>query len=199
MKTLITSVILFASITAFLAFTPFPAPPAQWKVDKAHSAITFSIKHFFTPVNGRFHDFDGDFIFDPENLDASKVDFTIQVNSVDTEEAKRDKHLQSPDFFNAGQYPTMRFVSTRFKKKGKDSYVAYGNLTIRDKTKEIELPFNVLGVADHPMMKGSKVMGLQAEAKINRNDFGVGTGDWAATMVVGDEVNIQIALEAVTQ
>lgn len=199
MKTIIKSFVVLSIFAATIAFTTVTAPLAEWEVDKPHSAITFSIKHFFTPVNGRFHNFDGDFIFDPENLDASKVDFTVQVNSVDTENEKRDKHLQSADFFNAEKYPKMRFVSTRFKKKGKNSYVAYGDLTIRNKTREVELPFKVLGVADHPMMKGAKVMGITAETTINRNDFGVGTGDWAATMVVGGEVDIQIALEATSK
>lgn len=123
MKTIIKSFAILSVFAATMAFTTVTAPPAEWKVDKPHSAITFSIKHFFTPVNGRFHDFDGDFIFDPENLAASKVDFTVQVNSVDTENEKRDKHLQSADFFNAEKYSTMRFVSTRFKKKGKNSYI----------------------------------------------------------------------------
>lgn len=181
---------------AFSAFTFLPAKP--WKVDKAHSAVTFSINHLFTPVEGRFDQFDGRFVFDPENLSESEADFTIKVSSVNTQQQKRDTHLQSADFFNAAEYPEMRFQSTRFKKK-KGEYVVYGNLTIREVTKEIALPFKVLGVGPHPMMEGAQVMGIQAETTLLRSDFGVGTGSWAATMVVGDEVNVKINLEATTK
>ena len=89
----------------------------------------------------------------------------------------------------------MRFVSSRFEKKDGQNYVAYGKLTMRDVTKDIALPFTVLGTMQHPMMKGTTVMGIQAETTLNRNDDGVGTGSWAATMVVGNEVDIKITME----
>ena len=185
-----------AIAAALFSFTLLLAPAKHWKVDKAHSAITFSVNHLFTPVEGRFQKFDDEFLFDPENLQESKASFSIDVTSVNTQESKRDKHLQSPDFFDAGKYPAIKFASTRFEKKNGNSYVAYGKLTIKDVTKDIELPFKVLGTADHPMMKGTKVMSIQSELSLNRNDYGVGTGSWAATMVVGDEVNVKITLEA---
>lgn len=174
-------------------------PAKQWKVDKAHSAITFSVNHLFTPVEGRFQQFDDEFLFNPDNLQESKANFSIDVASVNTQESKRDKHLQSADFFDAKKFPEMKFTSTRFEKKGDNNYVAYGKLTIKDVTKDIALPFKVLGTANHPMMKGTKVMSISAETTINRNDYGVGTGSWAATMVVGDEVNVKIILEATSK
>ncbi len=184
-----------AIVAALFSFTYLLAPPTQWKVDKAHTSVGFSINHFFTPVQGAFQKFDGDIKFDPDNLSQSKVIFTVEVASVSTQDAKRDKHLQSGDFFDAKQFPQMKFASSHFEKKGENDYVAYGKLTIKDVTKEIALPFKVLGVADHPMMKGSKMIGISAETSINRNEYGVGTGSWAATMVVGDNVNIKITLE----
>ncbi len=186
----------FISAVIFTLFA-FSAGLAQnWKVDKAHSTVSFSVNHFFTPVNGRFDQYEGTFLFDPENLSESKADFTIKVASVKTQDTKRDNHLQSGDFFDAEKYPDIHFASARIEKKDGQNYIAHGKLTIRDVTNEIALPFTVLGVTDHPMMKGTTVMGIQAEAKLNRNDYGVGSGSWAATMVVGDEVNIKIILEA---
>lgn len=185
-------------VASLFSFTLYMAPAKPWMVDKDHSVISFSIKHFFTPVEGRFDNYEGEFIFDPEDLENSRAHFTIDVAGVNTQNQKRDNHLQSEDFFNASKFPKMTFKSTRFKKKGK-SYVMYGKLTIKDVTKEIALPFDVLGVTDHPMMKGAKVMGIQAETTLKRNDFGVGTGSWAATMVVGDDVNVRINLEATSK
>ena len=185
----------FISTVIFSLFA-FSADSVQnWKVDKAHSTVSFSIKHFFTPVNGRFDEYEGTFLFDQDNLSESKADFTIKVASVNTQDIKRDNHLQSGDFFDAKKYPVIHFVSSSFEKKDGQNYVAHGKLTIRDVTNEIALPFTILGVTEHPMMKGTTVMGIQAEAKLNRNDYGVGSGNWAATMVVGDEVNIKIILE----
>ena len=112
-----------------------------------------------------------------------------------TDNEKRDNHLQSKDFFNAKDFPIIRFASTRIEKKGDSEYIAHGNLTIRDQTKTVALPFRVTGQMEHPMMKGTMILGLEFETTLNRTDFGVGTGDWAATMVVGDEVRVRIPLE----
>ena len=195
MKKIFDLILSFAVAILLFSFTVSMAPAKQWDVDKAHSAVTFSVNHLFTPVEGRFQEFDGEFLFDPDNLQGSKANFSINVKSVNTQEAKRDKHLQSADFFNAEEYPRMTFASSRFKKLKGNNYLAYGKLTIKDVSKDIELPFKVLGTADHPMMKGTKVMSMQSDISINRNDYGVGTGSWAATMVVGDQVNIRIILE----
>lgn len=89
----------------------------------------------------------------------------------------------------------MTFKSTKIEKKSEKEYLVYGKLTIKDKTKDIVLPFKVTGEMEHPMMKGTVILGLTTNLKINRNDYGVGTGDWAATMVVGDEVDINIHME----
>ena len=169
---------------------------AAWEVDLAHSSVSFEINHFFTPVRGTFDDFKGSLLFDQEDLEGSRADFTIQVESVNTKNEKRDKHLQSEDFFSAKKYPIMRFVSTSFTSKGNKQFEATGQLTIRDVTKDLTLPFEVLGVQDHPMKKGHVLTGMRAEALLNRTDFGVGTGSWAATAVVGDKVKITILLEA---
>lgn len=166
-----------------------------WELDKAHSTIQFSITHFFTPVNGRFEDYKTDITFDPNDLQNSSIDVEIPVSSINTQNQKRDDHLRSEDFFNTKKWSSITFKSGEIRKTGNNKFVAVGDLTIRDVTKEIELPFTLLGVMDHPMMEGTKVAGITASTSINRTDFGVGVGDWAATMVVGDEVKIDLNLE----
>ena len=174
----------------------YASKAAAWEVDLAHSSISFEINHFFTPVRGTFDDFKGTLLFDAKDLEGSRADFTIQVKSVNTRNEKRDGHLQSGDFFDAEKYPIIRFVATSFTSKSDDQFVAEGQLTIRDVTKDFSLPFEVLGVQDHPMKKGHVLTGIRAEASLSRTDYGVGTGNWAATAVVGNEVNFTILLEA---
>lgn len=188
--------ISIAAIVALISVFSLNAQNANtWKIDKAHTSVNFSISHFFSTVNGRFNDFDGTFLFDPANLKGSKADFTISVKSVNTDVKKRDDHLQSGDFFDAEKYPNIKFQSTKFEKKSGNNYIVYGNLTIKNTTKMIKLPFKVLGEVEHPMMKGTLVLSLASEIKIKRNDYGVGTGNWAATAVVGNDVDIKINME----
>ncbi len=183
----------FIALIAVFSFKLLLAP--NWTVDKAHSSISFEIAHFFTPVKGNFKDFKGTLAFDPNDLAGSKVDFTVNITSVNTGEKKRDTHLQSKDFFNAKKWPTMKFTSSSIKKSG-NNYTAVGKLTIRDVTKNVEIPFKVLGMKDHPMKKGQLVTAIRSEFSLDRTEYGVGTGSWAATAVVGDNVDVTIVLEA---
>jgi polyisoprenoid-binding protein YceI len=166
-----------------------------WQIDRAHSAINFTINHFFTPVDGSFDDYEATVNFDPNNLEGSSIDVTIPVESVNTRNQRRDNHLKSEDFFNTAQWPNIRFVSHTIESLGDNQFVAHGELTIRDNTHSFELPFELLGVMDHPMRENTKVAGIVADAQLMRTDFGVGVGDWAATVVVGDRVNIRLNLE----
>ena len=182
-------------IGTLLSFTTTNEEAPSWSIDKSHSKIGFEVTHFFTPVEGFFNEYEGTLNFDPENLEGSSASFTVKVASVKTDSEKRDKDLQSGNFFNAAKFPEMKLVSTGFEKNN-DGYVVKGNLTIRDVTKAVEIPFNVLGIGAHPMKKGKILLAIRGGLKINRNDYGVGTGNWAATAVVGDEVMINIILEA---
>lgn len=187
------SLSLFAIILGFTSSTAQSA--TQWKLDKSHTSVNFSINHFFSAVTGKFSNFDGAFNFDPNNVAESKADFTIAVKSVNTDDSKRDKHLQSGDFFNASEFPNISFKSTKIEKKNNKEFLVHGQLTIRDKTKDVVLPLKITGEMEHPMMKGTIILGLASNLKINRTEYGVGTGSWAATMVVGDEVDINIHME----
>lgn len=167
----------------------------EWEIDSAHSAVNFTVNHFFTPVDGIFEDYDATVLFDPNDLEGSRLDVTIPVSSINTRNDRRDGHLQSEDFFNAEKWPNISFVSNSIESTGENEFVAVGELTIRDVTREFELPFTLQGVMDHPMQENTKVAGITADATLQRTDFGVGVGDWAATAVVGDEVKIKLNLE----
>lgn len=166
-----------------------------WTVDGAHSSVNFSVRHFFTPTTGKFKSFDAKVNFSPDNLEGSSVELIIDVNSVDTDNDKRDGHLQTADFFNAEKWPHITFKSTEFIDKGNGLYHVKGNLTIKDVTKEVEIPVNFLGVKENPMREGAMVGGFQLTHTIKRNDYGVGTGDYVSDAVIGNDVNIDIFVE----
>ncbi len=196
MSTRILSITLATTvITLFSAFTTTVNYSTEWEIDKAHSAINFTVNHFFTPVDGTFDDYDATVLFNPDDLENSSIDVTIPVESINTRNDRRDGHLASEDFFNAEMWPNITFVSNTIEQTGENQFVAKGELTIRDVTSDIELPFELLGIMDNPMQEGRQVAGIVAETSLMRTDYGVGVGDWAATAVVGDEVKIQLNLE----
>ncbi len=184
----------------FSAFTPVQAPTPTaaptWTLDKVHSSVNFNIRHFFSDVAGSFDTFDGQVAFDPADLAGSSVTFSVDVASVDTKNDSRDGHLQSPDFFDAASHPKMTFKSTEIK-KGKEEkvYDVTGQLTIRDVTKTVTIPVQFLGAMENPMKPSTYVGGFKTSFSLNRTEYQVGTGDWAATAVIGDEVDININLE----
>jgi polyisoprenoid-binding protein YceI len=182
-------------LTVFSVFTINAQDATMWKIDKPHTSVNFSINHFFSDVTGKFTDFEGNIHFDPNNLKGSDIKFMVSINSVNTDNEKRDQHLQSKDFFDATTYPKMSFKSTKFEKKSDKEFLIHGKLTIKDKTKDVVLPMKITGEMEHPMMKGTIILGVAIDTTINRTDYEVGTGDWAATMVVGDEVKIHIPME----
>ena len=193
MKTFASLLMAAVLIPALSAFGPMDA--TSWKMDASHSSVSFSVNHFLVPVDGRFNNFEGEVKLAKDNLLNSSASFTIDVASVDTRDEKRNKHLQSGDFFDAKKFPKMTFVSNKFEDKGNGELVVHGKLTIKDVTKDVTIPFKILGEMQHPMKKNMLVSGIQLKTTINRNDYGVGSGSWAASAVVGDEVEIKVTLE----
>jgi polyisoprenoid-binding protein YceI len=173
-----------------------------WNVDAPHTEINFSVRHFFTPVSGQFEDFEIGLAFDPDNPENSSVEVRITVASVNTGNERRDNHLRSGDWFEAETYPYITFKSSSVTQTAADQLLARGELTIKGVTQEVELPIKLLGVMDIPeqmreMLGGvTEVASFQAEAKLDRRDYGVGTGNWAMTAVVGADVEVGIAVEA---
>lgn len=186
----------FAIILAILTTSAINAQKAkEWKLDKAHASVNFSINHFFSAVTGKFSNFDGKFYLNTNNPSNSKITFTIDINSINTGNEKRDKHLQSEDFFNQKKYPKITFKSYKVKEKSDKELLVYGKLTIKDVTKDIILPMAIKGMIEHPMKKGTMVLGVAFNTKIKRSDFNIGSGKWGETLVIGDEVVISIPME----
>ena len=169
-----------------------------WNIDTSHSTVGFSVRHMvFAKVNGRFKTFSGKLELDDADFTKSKVDVTIDVNSLDTHEEKRDGHLKSADFFDAATNPTMTFTSKKAEKVGSEGYTLTGDLTIRGTTKEVTLDVEYGGRGKDPW--GGERLGFQAKTTINRVDFGL---KWnqaleAGGVLVGEKVEIAIDLEAV--
>lgn len=201
MKTFATRALTVAAAALTIAATPLAAP-MEWNVDNAHTKVGFSVRHFFTPVEGSFDEFDAQLVWDRENPAASTVNATIQVASVDTENEDRDAHLRTADFFDAERFPEITFRSTDVEARGDDMLMVTGDLTIRDVTKQVQMPVRILGVQQVPaemqqMLGGAvEIASFEGELEIDRRDFGVGSGNFAETAIVGGPVTITIQLEA---
>lgn len=179
--------------SAFVAVQP---AASQWILDLEpnHSTVAFSVPIVggLTTVTGNFRDFDVNITFNEEDITRSSVTATIKAYSIDTGIDMRDKDLRGPKFFDVSNHPEITFRSRRIEKRG-EGYVAVGHFSMRGVTKEVELPFVITGLnwsgeEKHPSM------GIAAEWKLNRQDYGVGS-DWQHSAIpnfVGDEVTIQI-------
>jgi len=162
----------------------------NYKLDPAHSSVTFMIKHMdISYVHGRFNEFDANFTIDKDAPAKSTFALTIKANSVDTAVKGRDDHLRSPDFFNVKQYPLIQFQSTAVK-PAKDGYEVSGDLNMHGVKKAIT--FTLQGGKTISFMGGQKI-GLYGTLELNRNDFGVGGPKMAG--MLGDTVHIHIGLE----
>ena len=174
-----------------------PIPGGEYKIDPQHSIIGFAIRHLeINWVEGRFKDFNGTIRYDETDITKSSVDFTAKIESIDTGVEARDKHLRTADFFEAAKYPSMTFKSTRVERKGKDKYILHGDFTLKGVTKQVALPFTITGAIKDPW--GNTRFGINAEAKINRRDYGITWGKALDNggLDVGNEVAIKLQLEA---
>lgn len=170
-----------------------PAP--AWAFDPPHCSVMFFVRHILAKVPGRFDSYSGTVRFDPANLGGSSIDVSVEMGSVNTGVAARDEHLKSPDFFDVPKYPGMRFVSQRIASRGGGDYVAEGDLTIKDVTKRIQLPFTYLGTKPSPLEQGKHVAGFEARFSINMLEYHVGDGRFQQMGALGDTVEIVINLE----
>ena len=180
--------------------TAFPGLTAgTWTVDPTHAEVGFVARHLMVAkVRGRFTEVSGT-VEVGETLAETSVRAVASAASVSTNQADRDGHLRSADFFDVEKFPTMSFKSTKVEKRG-EGYVATGQLTIKGVSKEIALPFTVSGPITDPW--GSVRYGLEFEkVKINRKDFGLTWNNVMETggLVVGEEVTIELEVELVKQ
>ena len=171
-----------------------------WMIDATHTEVNFSVRHMMiSNVRGEFQKFSGTIDFDETNPANTTVAVQIDVASLNTRDEKRDTHLKSPDFFDAGKYPYITFRSTRVDVKDKTHAVLYGDLVIRDTPHEVALDVEFNGLAQSPW--GTTNAGFSATAQIKRKQWGLNwnvaleTGGW----LVGDEVRLSLDLEIVKQ
>lgn len=164
-----------------------------WSVDKAHSKIGFGVTHLLvSEVEGSFKTFDAKITSSKDDLTDAVIELTADVASVNTDNADRDKHLASPDYFDAAKFPTLTFKSTSFTKVDGKKYKLVGDLTLHGVTKSVTLDVTFNGTAVHPYNKKT-IAGFKITGKIKRSDFGVGAGTPAA--VVSEEVSVNANAE----
>ncbi len=176
------------------------AAPQHFDIDKVHSQVGFSIRHFFSKVPGQFKDFSGTIVMDQAKPEASSVEVTIQAASISTDNDARDKHLRSADFFAVDSLPTLTFKSTKVAPEGKDRYKVTGDLTMHGVTRSVVLDVEFLGVGEVGVggqSFGTKA-GFDATTSINRKDFGI---NWNKTLdqgglMLGEDVAISLHVEA---
>jgi polyisoprenoid-binding protein YceI len=184
-------------ILATLMFAVVQAQAGTFEIDKAHSEVGFSVKHLVLfNAKGNFKTFSGTFDFDEAKGELKNVNVEIDVASVNTNEPDRDKHLVSPDFFDAAKHPKMTFKSTKVEFKDKKPVKVMGTLTMRGVTKPVTLEVDYKGSAMDPW--GNTKLGFTAKAKINRKDWGV---NWNKNLdkggvAVSEEVEIVIDAQA---
>ena len=167
-----------------------------YEIDSVHSSLGFAVKHLgVSTTRGSFNNSAGSIKFDKDDYSSFSVDVTIQVDSINTHNEARDKHLKSPDFFDAATYPTITFKSNRLEKRGEGAVIV-GDLTMRDVTKQLTIPVTLSGPVKSPM--GGEVIGIAAQITINRQDYGI---SWSKNLdngglVVADNVDLVIEIEA---
>ena len=173
----------------------------KWVLDPMHSEIQFKIKHLvISTVTGSFTSFEGTAQTEGDDFENAQVEFTLDVDSVNTNQEARDQHLRGEDFFNAAQYPKISFTSTSFIKKSGGEYKLTGDLTIKGVTKPVTLDVEHGGTAVD--FYGNTKAGFEASGKINRKEFGLTWGGVpeAGAIVVGEDVklimNVQFAKQA---
>jgi polyisoprenoid-binding protein YceI len=183
--------LIAAAILCSLGLTAYGAD--TFKIDPVHSSVIFSVKHLgVTDFYGDFREISGTVAFDAADPAKSSVDITVPVEKIDTRNEKRDQHLKSPDFFNAKQFPTLTFKSTKVEGAG-DTYSVTGDLTIHGVTKPVTVQFR----------KGAETKGQQGETRTGGEaKFTIKRSDYGMTFMngpLGDDVNIILSLEGTKQ
>jgi polyisoprenoid-binding protein YceI len=169
--------------------------PTKWTIDKVHSNVKFTVTHLvISEVEGYFKIFEGSMEHSKPDFSDAKINFIVDINSINTDNENRDNHLKSDDFFNAAKFPQMKFESTSFTPQGNNKYKLDGNLTIRDVTKPVTFEVTYGGTAN---MGNMVKAGFRAKTTINRFDYNL---KWdkateSGGLVVGKDVEIVVNAE----
>src|SRR6478735_5926314 len=163
------AILALAMASSFAGFS-------QWALDNAHAKLNFSVTHLLiSDVEGNFKTINGKITSAKEDFSDAQIEFTSDVNSINTDNADRDNHLKTPDFFDAAKFGTITFKSKSFKKVADKKYKLVGDLTAHGVTKPVEFDVTYNGTINHPYFK-KPVAGFKLSGKIKRSDFGIGAG-----------------------
>ena len=179
-----------ASFLVILALGGAAAHADTLKIDPVHSTVGFKIRHLFANVTGRFTSVAGSLTVDPAHPENASVSAIIDIKSIDTASAMRDKDLRGSNFFEADKFPEMTFKSTKVQPLGGDKFKVTGDLTVHGVTKSVVLDAKLNKVGEHPMKK-VQAIGFDATGTLKRSDFGVA----AYVPNVSDEIKIHITTE----
>ncbi|MTI19946.1 polyisoprenoid-binding protein [Fulvivirga sp. RKSG066] len=187
------------SLLFSVAFLIFGYAQTTWIVDPTHSSIQFEVSHLaVSSVTGQFTSYSGIVTSKKMEFEDAKITATIQVPSITTNNLERDKHLKDDDFFNAAEYPEIKFVSNSFKEKGNNMYTIKGDLTIKGVTKPITLNAEFGGIVS---INNKQKAGFEARGTINRFDYGLSWDDVldSGGLIVGEKVDLILNVELVKQ
>ena len=168
-----------------------------WKIDPAHSAAEFKVKHMMiSNVKGKFHGISGELNFNEADPIKSSVEASIPVASLSTGDAQRDGHLKSPDFFDADKFPTMTFKSTEVTQTGATEFAVVGELSLHGVTRTVSFAVEELSAPGKDPW-GNTRLGLEASARINRKDFDLSWNSALETggVLVGEDIQITLDVE----
>lgn len=168
----------------------------KWTIDASHSNVKFTVTHMIvSEMDGHFKAFEGKMTSNAADFTNANIDFKVDVNSINTENEKRDAHLKSDDFFNAAKFPFMTFKSVSFTKVSENKYKLTGDLTIREVTKRVTFDVTYGGTAKDPW--GNTKIGFKANTTIKRMEYGLmwNTITEAGGMVVGDDVSVTLNVQ----
>ncbi|WP_046080232.1 YceI family protein [Halomonas sp. HG01] len=191
-KTALTAALAAASLVPLAQ-----AQAADYAIDTdgQHAFVQFKISHLgFSYILGSFEEFDGGFSYDPENPEASSANLEVEVDSLTTNHAERDKHILSDDFLDAAEYPTASFASTGFEPTGEGEGVLTGDLTLHGETQAIEMPVTLLGEGDDPW--GNYRAGFEGSTTLTLSDYGIDMSQFPESM---HELELYVTFEGIRQ
>ncbi len=171
----------------------------RWAIDPTHSSVGFKVKHMmFTNVKGNFEKYEATIISDEDDFTNASIEFSADINSINTNNVDRDTHLKSGDFFDAENHPKLTFKASSFTKSG-DDYEIAGDLSMRGVTKFVKFPAEFSGLMTDPW--GNTKAGLNISGKINRKDWGLNWNSALETggVLVSEEVKLEIELQLAKQ
>lgn len=170
------------------------AAPENYTIDDSHSFANWSVRHIVGRTTGTFTGVKGTLMLDPANPNSGAANVTVNLYSLESGHRERDVHLLTSDFLDANAYPEMRFVASGFRSTGKDAGVMTGQLTLHGATRQVTIPYKILGTATDPW--GNVRTAFEGKFSLNRSDYGITKFVDGGSGMIGNEVDITLLVEA---